>query len=193
MARLRKCFFCGEDILPTEISIPYKKRYAHDYCFNKAMKTLSQGKKDQLEAVAKQKKKKLKNPVIFKDGMTEEEYADKKKYYKYLSELVNNEPLSVKQLAVSERYIERYGFTFEGMYQTLVYLNEILEKDLQGDIVGIIPYYYSESEQFYNDLNAIEENSKKVSLKESYPDKVVYIKPRKRQVKEMDIEGIGKE
>lgn len=194
MARYKTCVLCGKSILPTESCVPYKGRYAHDHCFKDAMKLLGQGKKKQLAASEKKKKdaSKKKAQAELKDGMSEEDYAKKKHYYEYLKELLNDEQLTAKQFAVSERYIERYNFTFEGMYQTLVYLNEILEKELVGDIVGIIPYYYSEAEQFYHDLDAIGENSKKISLKESYPDKVVYIKPRKRQVKEMDIEGIGK-
>lgn len=194
MARYKTCVLCGKSILPTESCVPYKGRYAHDHCFKDAMKLLGQGKKKQLAASEKKKKdaSKKKAQAELKDGMSEEDYAKKKHYYEYLKELLNDEQLTAKQFAVSERYIERYNFTFEGMYQTLVYLNEILEKELVGDIVGIIPYYYSEAEQFNKELRQIADNNKKINLNKLYSDKrVIKITPQKRKVKQMDVESIG--
>lgn len=192
----KKCSLCGKPIRPTETHVPYKGKFVHDHCFNDAMKALGEGKKARLNASAEQKKKKdaskKKAQAELKDGMSEEDYAKKKHYYEYLKELLNDEQLTAKQFAVSERYIERYNFTFEGMYQTLVYLNEILEKELVGDIVGIIPYYYSEAEQFYKELRQIADNNKKINLNKLYSDKrVIKITPQKRKVKQMDIESIG--
>jgi len=192
----KKCSLCGKPIRPTETHVPYKGKFVHDHCFNDAMKALGEGKKARLNASAEQKKKKdaskKKAQAELKDGMSEEDYAKKKHYYEYLKELLNDEQLTAKQFAVSERYIERYNFTFEGMYQTLVYLNEILEKELVGDIVGIIPYYYSEAEQFYKELRQIADNNKKINLNKLYSDKrVIKITPQKRKVKQMDVESIG--
>lgn len=192
----KKCSLCGKPIRPTETHVPYKGKFVHDHCFNDAMKALGEGKKARLNASAEQKKKKdaskKKAQAELKDGMSEEEYAKKKHYYEYLKELLNDEQLTAKQFAVSERYIERYNFTFEGMYQTLVYLNEILEKELVGDIVGIIPYYYSDAEQFNNELRQIANNNKKINLNKLYSDKrVVRINPSRRKVKQMDVESIG--
>jgi len=192
MSRPKKCVLCGEVILPTESCVPYKHRYAHSKCFNDAMRTLSNGKKKQLQTAAESKKKKMNKPQAqLKEGMSEEEYAKKKKYYNYLQSLVEDGDLTAKQFAVSEKYIERYNFNFEGMYNTLVYLNEILEKDLTGDVVGIIPYYYNEANQFYEELTAIEVNNTNINLQTLYPTKHVYIKPIKKRFKELDIEEIG--
>lgn len=199
MARNKKCTICGEKILTTEPFVPYKGRYAHQHCFDVKMKTLAQEKKATLSAkeeIHNKKKKSKTGPTKktqaeLKDGMSEEDYAKKKKYHQYLRALIDDEPLSVKQLAVSERFIERYNFTFEGMYNTLVYLNEILEKDLKGDIVGIIPYYYTEAAQFYADLETIGESGEEINLKKLYPTKKVYVKPIKKKSKEMSITDIG--
>ncbi len=194
--RPRKCVLCGENISPAESSVPYKGKYAHQHCFDAAMKEINQQKKATLAVKAEGKKKtgavkKQKPQALLKDGMSEEEYAKKKKYYAYLKTLIPEEELSVKQLAVSERYIDHYNFTFEGMYQTLVYLNEILQKELKGDVVGIIPYYYSEAEQFNQELKNIEDNNKKINWSKYYPKKIIQIKPQKRKIKELDIASIG--
>lgn len=198
MARNKKCVICGEYILTTESFVPYKGKYAHQHCFDAKMKTLAQTKKATLSAKEEIQKKKQnrvgstkKTQAELKDGMSEEEYAKKKAYHQYLRSLIDDEPLSIKQLAVSERFIERYNFTFEGMYHTLVYLNEILEKDLKGDIVGIIPYYYTEAAQFYEDLEKIAESGEEINLKKLYPTKKIYIKPTKKKSKELSIEDIG--
>ena len=196
----KKCLLCGKSILPAEDFVPYKGRYAHQTCFNKEVKNLSQDKKRVLQAQAEAKKKKprkktsssnITSPNILKDNMSEEEYQEKKKYYDYLKEILVDEKLTVKQFAVSEKYIQRYKFTFEGMYHTLVYLNEILEKELVGDIVGIIPYYYNEAEQFLNDVKRLDEIAKDTDWSQMYTRKTIKIKPQKRKVKLMDIENIG--
>ena len=198
MPQYKKCVVCGEPILPAESCIPYKGRFAHNHCFNEAMKTMGQGKQKKLAAAAQERKKTKKNSeaqlktTILKDGMSEEEYAQKKEYYEYLRTLIGDAELTVKQFAVSEKYIKQYSFTFEGMYQTLVYLNEVLQKELRGDIVGIIPYYYSEASAFNNELERIAKaNEEAIPFEQLYPNKVINISPAKRKIKIMDIESIG--
>lgn len=199
----KKCLLCRKSILPTEEFVPYKGKYAHQSCFNKEIKNLSQDKKDILKAQAelqKNKKKKSKkssssnitSPSVIKDGVTEEQFQEKKRYYEYLKSLLVDEQLTVKQFAVSEKYIERYKFTFEGMYQTLIYLNEILKKELTGDIVGIIPYYYNEAESFQQDVKKLDEAGKNTDWSKLYTRKTIKIKPQKRKIKLMDIESVGK-
>lgn len=192
----KKCLLCGEPILPTEQFVPYKGRSVHQHCFNATIKQIGQEKKSVLNVKAEEKAKNKKNTSIkslekIKGDLSEEEYAKKKQYYDYLESLLKDKQLTVKQFALSERLIEKYKFTFEGMYQTLVYLNEILEKDLIGDIVGIIPYYYNEAESFNEELEQIEKNNKKIDLRKLYPEKIIYIKPQKRKIKQLDMEGIG--
>lgn len=190
MPKYKKCVVCGENILPTDIAIPYKGRYAHQKCFDEAMKTLNKVKKETLKAKTGSQRKR-KPQAVLKDGMSEEEYAKKKQYYDYLKSLINDDELSVKQFAVSEKYIEHYGFNFEGMYQTLVYCNEILHKELKGDIVGIIPYYYSDAQNFLKDVETIESKNKTVDWNKYYPLKIIKINSKKRKNKELDITSIG--
>ena len=189
----RKCVLCGEWIENESQSIPYKGRYAHIQCFNVAMKTI---KKDKDEKLAEKSKSKTKNKTPkpkaeLKDAITEEEYADKKQYYQYLRSLIDDE-LSAKVYALSDQYISRYNFTFKEMYQTLVYLHEIIEKDLVGDVVGLIPFYLSEAQNYFRSIEQIEEANKNIDVSKMYKEKVIVIQPKKRITKQIDIESIGK-
>ena len=77
------------------------------------------------------------------------------------------------------------------MYLTLIYLNEIISKELNGDIVGIIPYYYEEAKQYYLSVELIKEGNEKVSLVKMYKEKVVKIAPKQKKIHQLDITQIG--
>lgn len=197
MAGKRKCVCCGEFIGAGEESVPYKGRYAHIKCFQIAVKALKKDKDEKLaEKVKEEKKKKTstksKPKAELKDPVSEEEYAEKKRYYQYLRDLINEE-LSAKVYALSDQYISRYNFTFKDMYQTLVYLHEILDKDLVGDIVGLIPYYYTEATKYYESISLIEERNKDINTSVMYQEKTIFIKPKQRKTIQIDINSIGKE
>ena len=67
-------------------------------------------------------------------------------------------------------------------------------KELTSDIVGLIPYYYSEAQSYYESLKKIEENNRWVNYKNMYKEKVIYIQPgRKRSPVLLDIKSIDKE
>lgn len=191
----RKCVICGEWIEDNSQSIPYKGKYAHTLCFNTALKVIKKDKDDKLKEKAETKKRAKAAPkpkAELKDAVSEEEYAEKKQYYQYLRELINDE-LSAKVYALTDQYISRYSFTFKEMYQTLVYLHEIVEKDLVGDIVGLIPYYYDQARNYYKSVERVAEINKDVDLAQMYKEKTITIQPKKRKIKLLDIESIGKE
>ena len=188
------CVICGEKILPTETSVPYKGRFVHSRCFNKTIKAMAKNKNEQLaKAEKKSKTSKAKTKTELKDGMSEEDYAKKKKFFDYLKKVADEDNLSVKQVAITEKYIERYKFTYEGMYQTLVYMNEIIHKDLTGDVIGIIPYYYSEAMKFQEELDDLEENSKNFSFRGKYKTKTVKANTahRRKNYAPLDVVSIG--
>lgn len=193
MAAKRKCVICGEWIEDNTQSIPYKEKWAHTLCFNTALKVIKKDKDNKLEEKEKKKGKAAPKPKAeLKDAVSEEEYAEKKQYYQYLRELINDE-LSAKVYALTDQYISRYSFTFKEMYQTLVYLHEIVEKDLVGDIVGLIPYYYDQAQRYYKDLETVSESNKNIDISNMYKEKVVVIQPKKRVIPQIDIGSIGKE
>lgn len=193
MTQLNKCCICNE-LITDEQSVPYKGRYAHQKCFNIAIKTLQKDNSKQIDKVAEKKKRgrKPKPQAELKEALSEEEYEKKQQYYKYLRSIVEEQELSAKVYALTEDYIKRYSFTYETMYQTLVYLHEIIEKDLTGDIVGIIPYYYSEAMQYYDSINKVLELNEGVDVSNMYKEKTIRVQPKKRKVKQIDIESIKK-
>ena len=134
-----KCVLCGQLISDKDFTtaVPYKGRKAHLSCFNTAMKTLKKENDSLLEEKAKEAKKRSNSPkpkVELKGAMSEEEYAEKKAYYDYLKQLVVGD-LQSKTYALTESYIAKYGFTWQGLYNTLVYLNEI------NSIPGSLAFY----------------------------------------------------
>lgn len=177
MARLKTCPYCGESIPKDSPNIPYKGRTYHKKCFDKYTKEIKQKKDKELSKKTK-KGRKAKPKVELKNGLSEDEYAEKKKYFDYLRQLTDND-LSAKVYALTEDYIKKYNFTYTKMYKTLYYLKEIKQKDLTGDIVGIIPYYYSEAENYYNEIDKIGEENKKIDLSKMYQTETVIIHPNK--------------
>ena len=188
----RKCVICNEIL--DEQGVQYKGRYAHQKCFNIAMKTLQKEKNKEIDKVAEKKKvgRKAKPKAELKEALSEEEYRKKQQYYNYLRGLIDGQELSAKIYALTEDYIERYKFTYESMYKTLVYLHEIIEKELTGDVVGIIPYYHSEAAQYYDSLDKVAELNKDIDISKMYKEKTILIQTKKKKIKQIDIESIGK-
>ncbi|HBV84394.1 MAG TPA: hypothetical protein DEB74_16700 [Lachnospiraceae bacterium] len=188
----RKCVICNEIL--DEQGVQYKGRYAHQKCFNIAMKTLQKEKNKEINKVAEKKKvgRKAKPKAELKKALSEEEYRKKQQYYNYLRGLIDGQELSAKIYALTEDYIERYKFTYESMYKTLVYLHEIIEKELIGDVVGIIPYYHSEAAQYYESIDKVAELNKDIDISKMYKEKTILIQPKKKKIKQIDIESIGK-
>lgn len=188
----RKCIICGEWIENNSQSIPYKGKWSHEKCFQIAVKAIKKDKDDKLAEKTKPKAKSTPKPKAeLKDAVSEEEYAEKKQYYQYLRELINDE-LSAKVYALSDQYVFRYNFTFKEMYQTLVYLHEIVEKELVGDVVGLIPFYLTEAQNYFKSIEQVEEVNKTIDVSKMYKEKIVRIQPKKRIVKQLNIEDIGK-
>jgi hypothetical protein len=158
------------------------------------MKAIKKDKDEKLADKSKAKSKTKSTPkprAELKDAISEEEYADKKQYYQYLRSLIDDE-LSAKVYALSDQYISRYNFTFKEMYQTLVYLHEIVEKELVGEVVGLIPFYFTEAQNYFKSIEQVEEANKNIDVSKMYKEKVVVIQPKKRITKQLDIESIGK-
>lgn len=185
----KKCPLCDKPITSDDKTVPFKNRTAHESCFNVHMKAVATTKKDELNQKLEEKKhtkRKTKPKIeVVKDPVTEEEYKDKLDFYDYVRTLLDNEDIPAKVYAVVSKYIDQYGFDFVSMKQTLVYLHDIKEKELTGDIVGIIPYYYDEAIAFYKEIERIDKANQNIQSKDMYKQKTVYIKPKKREIKQL--------
>lgn len=195
--RKRVCVLCGKTIEDNNDSVPYKGRYAHSSCFRAAVKAVHTDKTEKLEKKTKEKTtaKKGRPPkpkAELKDSVSEEEYIQKQLYYDYLRQFLGQK-LPAKIYAITERYIQQYNFTYQKMYQTLTYLRTILEKDFTDDIVGLIPYYYDKADWHYHQIKKVEENNKDKDISTMYNHRVIYIDPKKKKCKQIDVTSVGKE
>ena len=188
----KKCCVCNKWIRNEDEMIPYKNRFVHPDCFNIAVKIVKQEKDEELAKKTeekKEKKKKVSRPKAeLKEGLSNEEYKEKEKYYSYLKKLLNTEKLTAKIYTVSERDKDRFNWTWIGMYNTLVYLNEIKEKELVGDVVGYLPYAYDEAQAFYDDVKKVEESNKDKDINNLYSERVIKITPPKRIIKQLSFD-----
>lgn len=195
--RKRVCVLCGKTIDDINDSVPYKKRYAHADCFNIAVKAVHVDKTEKLEEKSKENPPKRKGrqarpKAELKDSVTEEEYKQKKAYYDFLKTTLEDN-LPAKVYVLTEKYINQYSFTYEKMLQTLIYLKEILEKDFTADIVGLIPYYYETAEHHNYAVKKVEENNKDKDIGSMYHKKTIFIQPKKKERKQIDLTSVGKE
>lgn len=191
--RKRVCVLCGLTIEDNNDSVPYKKRYAHTACFRAAAKVIHVDKEEKVKKKEAEKKIKpaSKPKAELKDALSDEEYIQKNLYYDYIRKTTGIAELPVKVYALTDNYIKKYEFTFQGMYATLTYMHDILEKQFGEDIVGLIPYYYTEAQAHYKTVKAIGDRNKDINTKGMYKHKTVYIDTKKKKIKQLDITTIG--
>lgn len=191
--RKRVCVLCGLTIEDNNDSVPYKKRYAHTACFRAAAKAIHVEKEEKVKKKEAEKKIKpaSKPKAELKDALSDEEYVQKNLYYDYIRKTTGIAELPVKVYALTDNYIKKYEFTFQGMYATLTYMHDILEKQFGEDIVGLIPYYYTEAQAHYKTVKAVGDRNKDINTKGMYKHKTVYIDTKKKKIKQLDITTIG--
>lgn len=187
----RKCVICGE-FIGDDDCVPYKNRYAHTRCFNVEMKVLTSEKSKEIKKTADKKATKTKKTEVVKpkaeqkDYTSEEDYQKKKAFYDKLRSMLGEE-LPKEVYPIVDKNMTRYGYSFEGMTNTLEYML-LKEMDLTGNIVGLIPYYYGEAEKYFAELHRISDEASKVDYKSMYKEKTIKIKPKKRVIKQLDFD-----
>ena len=191
--RKRVCVLCGLTIEDNNDSVPYKKRYAHTACFRAAAKAIHVDKEEKVKKKEAEKKIKpaSKPKAELKDALSDEEYIQKNLYYDYIRQTTNIAELPAKVYVLTENYIKKYNFTFQGLYATLTYMHDILKKEFGEDIVGLVPYYYTEAQAHYKAVKAVGDRNKDVSTEGMYKKKTVYINPKQKKIKQLDITTIG--
>lgn len=148
--RKRKCQICGEWIEDNTKSTPYKNGYAHTECFNVYLKVTTVEKKENLQK--KVGKPKTKPQKELKDGMSEEEYQEKKKLCDYIRSLTH-EDLPVQTYQLMKNYKKEYKISYKEMHDDLVWYFEIQNHSVDGDVViGIVPHCHSEAQRYYSNI-----------------------------------------
>ena len=190
-----KCVLCNKPIEETDIGdntkvIPYKKSLAHKKCFDHIMKGYSkiehnitlQKEADKKQAKKEAEEKKIKPVEVETEGLSEEEYAYKRRYYAYLREQLGD--VQSKHYAFTDRLMKKFDYTFSGMYNTLVYVHDVLNimfNDENGNIVALIPYHYEEAETYYADLEKCERSNEGKDISKMYQTRTVKVKKDKKR------------
>lgn len=199
MAR-RKCAICGEWIEDNNDSVPYKNRYAHKKCMDVIVKnTLVKKESNSRKKKTKDKKeqstvKQPKQPTVLKEGMSEEEFKQKKQFFDLLK-TISLQILEAKDYVIAENYIKKYKFTWVGMSNTLKYVFYVLEKEdvNRTEPLRIIPQYYNDAFNFYESMKLVEQSNQETVKNQELIKVKQYITYKKKhpKINLIDIEKIG--
>lgn len=188
------CPYCGR-LVDKDQSIQFKRRYYHKKCYEKyiseaeAKENERQKKKEQREKDKRTRKAKEVIPVI-KDAVPEEIAVARENFYKKVKELSRTDHLELKIYAISDKFYSSYeNMTWEGMTKTLEYFYDYCENEPKETIVGIIPYIYTEAQEFFEHIDSLKPEER--SLDDIYKKKKIKIIPHKTDRKEIDISSLG--
>ena len=107
-----------------------------------------------------------------------------------MKEITGNNSLSAKTYALADKYKRDYkDFSWSGMEKTLIYTFQLNEYEITDDIIGIIPWKYTEANEFYESLEKIESAEK--DLKDLYKPRKIKIKPEYKEKPSIDISQLG--
>lgn len=191
----RKCAICGGWIKDVEQeSVQYKNRCVHRQCYAIAMKTVITEKKDTLATKKKAVATKPKPQKELKDGLSEEEYAEKKKLCDYIRELTK-EDISVATYTLMEEYKKKYQISYQEMYADLYWYFELCDHVVEGDrVIAIVPRCHTEAQKYYKSIErsntSCQENLD--NLPQMYKETTAAVSEERRTIKpQIDIAAIG--
>jgi ribosomal protein S18 len=103
------------------------------------------------ELTVKSNKKYCKDCLPIKEAESIKYANDWDLLFKYICDLYKIKVPTGMMFQQMKTYREDYNYTNIGMYYTLKYYYEILENDvIEGNGLGIIPYYYEKAKIYYN-------------------------------------------
>lgn len=114
------------------------------------------------------------------------EAEDKQKLLDYLDELFNHNCNWVVINQMLKKYISEYNYTYSGIMKAMHYFYEIKGNSIAkaNGSIGIIPYIYNESYQYYYDIWLSQQRNKDKDL-QSYvaEESLIVIPPPERKIK----------
>ena len=98
---------------------------------------------------------------LYEEGCTKDDYNN---LYDYIELMYNKKP-DGQIFQQIKRYKDEYNYTYYWMRLTLEYVFEIEKLPVQRDGgIGIIPYYYSRAQKYFNDIWDIMDKNDEVEL-----------------------------
>lgn len=188
----RKCKVCSEFITDEKDAVEYKDGFVHRKCFAISLK-IAQDKRIEKVNNAKGKKESAKKITkVPKEGLSEEQYQEKVKYYEFIKTALNTDKIPAKIYATTEKYLKTYeDFTFKGMLDALRYCHEIRGLSLGEDCVGLTKYFYEEAERFYKECSEYQKNLSETFNGFDFETRTVKVRPHKARNQLINIEDIG--
>lgn len=188
--RMYKCPRCGGSVSASS-GKRIKQRYFHEKCYEeKIREDLIKEKIKKEKAEAKIKKEQKKKTIEIPKAVPENEAKEREHFFLKVKELTGNSTLSAKTYALADKYKKDYkDFSWVGMEKTLIYTYQLNEYTITDDIIGIIPWKYTEANEFYESLEKIE--SAKKDLKDLYKPRKIKIKPEYKEKPSIDISQLG--
>ena len=192
MAGKRKCKICGKWIEDNDDSVKYKNGYAHTECFNIAMKVTITNKQETLQSKKKTVSKKPQKEL--KDGLSEEEFREKKNLCDYIRHLIK-EDISVATYKLIEDYKKKYRISYKEMYDDLYWYFELCGHGVEGDrVIAIVPLCHTEAQKYYTSVKNANESCRKCldELPNMYKETTAAVSERRsKNIPEIDIGAIG--
>ena len=112
------------------------------------------------------------------------EKTDKEKLEDYIKELFQISYIEPRVRAQINKYVEEFNYTYSGMHKALYYFYEIKggDKEKAHGSIGIIPYVYRDSYNYYYNLWLAKQKNKDINIQNYTPKiKEVVIPPPKRK------------
>ncbi len=178
-----KCPVCGGAV-PASSGKRIKQRYYHEKCYERKISSdLAK------EAEKKTQTKKRQREAVVPRSVPEDEAKERERFFQKVKRLTGNTKLSAKTYALADKYKRDYKFSWNGMEKTLIYVYELEECEISDEIIGIIPWKYTEANQFYDSLDQISPAGE--TLSELYEVKRIKIRPKKDEKPSIDISQLG--
>lgn len=199
MSHMVICPYCNNKFdRDKEKYVKIKRRYAHVNC---AFENLKEDTFEIIDPTTIQKcfycKKNLdtskeeyvsisKTKIAHKHCYEEKEknLTDEELLNRYIMKLLNIDYISPRIKKQIKTYIDDYNFTYSGILKALIYFYEIKGNSTEkaNDGIGIVPYIYKDSYQYYYSLWLAKKSNENKNIKDYIPQekKVLILKPKRK-------------
>jgi hypothetical protein len=155
-------------------AIQIKCIYCHQFVFKDAEDTVKISETQFAHKSCKEKKDAA--------PLTEEEQLDK-----YIMELYDIDSVLPYMQIQKRKFIKEYNFTYSGMLKSLTYWYEVKKNPVNKDqmTLGIIPYIYKQSYDYYYSLWEAQQKNKDKKIEEYVPqeEEITIIPPKRVGIK----------
>jgi len=176
-----------------EDAFEYKKKYYHVDCFSSmSRQTTKVEESKQKQKIDKVKDKLQKETSVqIEVEISDEEILAKDAVFDYLKRLLNIPKLNVKTYKLLKDYYTTYKFSYKGMLITLQYFYELQNNPIVSDCVGIIPYTYTEAQEYEKRKKEIIKQANTFDMTEAVTLRVVKIrKQNESNIKLINIDDL---